>query len=96
MKNSSLTLASAIILCAVSEGHCYGFEIMEATGLPSGTIYPALRRLEDARLIRSDFKAATVSERQGPPRRYYRVTAQGEQALEAAGRRFPVLASMRG
>ena len=48
MKNISLTLASAIILSAVSEGHCYGFEIMEATGLPSGTIYPALRRLEDA------------------------------------------------
>jgi PadR family transcriptional regulator PadR len=96
MKTASLTLASAIILCAVSEGHCYGFEIMEATGLPSGTIYPALRRLQDARLIRSEYNAAAVSESQGPPRKYFRVTAEGNRALEAAGKRFPVLASMRG
>jgi PadR family transcriptional regulator len=93
MKNPPLTLASAIILRAVSEGHCYGFEIMEATGLPSGTIYPALRRLEEARLIRATYHKSADSESQGPPRRYFRTTAEGERALDAACKRYPVVAA---
>lgn len=94
MRNCTLSLASAIILQAIHDGHCYGFDIMEATGLPSGTIYPALRRLEAARLIRSDRDAA-ASEPGGPPRKYFRVTPNGKSALEAAGNRFPVIASPR-
>jgi PadR family transcriptional regulator PadR len=96
MKSVALSLASAIILRAIGSGHCYGFQIMEATGLPSGTIYPALRRLEAAGLIRSDFDATTAVESQGPPRKYFRVTADGKRALRAAGERFPMLASMPG
>lgn len=95
MGNYTLSLASAIILQAIRDGHCYGFDMMEATGLPSGTIYPALRRLEAARLIRSDRDAAAASEPGGPPRKYFRVTADGKRALEAAGNRFPVIASPR-
>ena len=95
MSSTTLSLASAIILRAVHDGHSYGFEIMEATGLPSGTIYPALRRLEQARLIRSDLEAAAAAESAGPPRRYFRVTAAGKRALEAASNRFPLLASSR-
>ena len=30
--------------------------ITGATGLPSGTVYPALRRLEDARLVRATWE----------------------------------------
>jgi DNA-binding PadR family transcriptional regulator len=95
MRGYSLSLASAIILRAVRDGHCYGFDVMEATGLPSGTIYPALRRLEDAKLVRSDYHAAAASESEGPPRKYFRVTTAGKRALEAASQRFPVLASLR-
>ncbi len=95
MRNSKLSLAAAIILGAVSDGHCYGFEIMEVTGLPSGTIYPALRRLEEAKLIRSHREAAGQSTAEGPPRKYFRITAQGTRALEAASDRYPVIASQR-
>jgi DNA-binding PadR family transcriptional regulator len=94
-KISSLSLASAIILRTVSDGHCYGFDIMEATGLPSGTIYPALRRLEEAKLIRSDRDAAAASDVVGPPRKYFRITAEGRRALENAANRFPVIAGQR-
>lgn len=93
MRGYSLSLASAIILRAVRDGHCYGFDVMEATGLPSGTIYPALRRLEEAKLVRSDYHAAAASESEGPTRKYFRVTTAGKRALEAASQRFPVLAS---
>ena len=52
-----LSHTSALILQTISQGYCYGFDIMDVTGLPSGTVYPALRRLERERLIRPSGKA---------------------------------------
>jgi hypothetical protein len=43
---AKLSHTAALILHAISSGHGYGFSVMEVTGLPSGTVYPALRRLE--------------------------------------------------
>ena len=94
--NTPLSLTAAIILLAIDNGRRYGFEIMEATGLPSGTIYPALRRLEAARLIRSDWETTAAAASQGPPRKYFRITAEGKAALEAAGKRFPAVAQLKG
>src|SRR5258705_274807 len=48
MGKSYLSFSATVILQAVANGFAYGFDIMDATGLPSGTVYPALRRLEDA------------------------------------------------
>jgi len=62
---------------------------MAATELPSGTVYPTLRRLEKAHLIRSQWeKAALARAEQRPTRKYYQVTADGESALSDAGRRY--------
>jgi len=91
-----LSHTSALILQTIRSGYMYGFDIMEATGLPSGTIYPALRRLEKARLIRSDWDSAAAAESQGPPRKYFRVTPEGRIALAAAGKRFPPVAQLKG
>jgi len=44
--------------------------------LPEGTVYPALHRLEDRRLLASDW-----SDRSGRRRRVYRVTEEGLRAL---------------
>ena len=41
-----LTYPTALVLQALASGYHYGFDIMDATGLPSGTVYPVLRRLE--------------------------------------------------
>jgi hypothetical protein len=41
-----LSHTAAMILQAIEAGFVYGFSIMEMTGLPSGTVYPAMRRLE--------------------------------------------------
>jgi PadR family transcriptional regulator PadR len=57
----------------------YGFEIAAATGLPSGTIYPILRRLEDAGFIKSRWtEVETKTQRRR--RRYYQLTAEGYRA----------------
>ena len=62
---------------------------MASTELPSGTVYPALRKLEKAHLIRSQWeKAAVARAEQRPTRKYYQVTTQGEEARMEAGKRY--------
>jgi len=79
----------------VESGFIYGFSIMEVTGLPSGTVYPAMRRLERDRLIASRWEKQSVADSEGrPPRKYYKVTADGKSTLAAARKRYPLLARL--
>lgn len=61
----------------------YGFELAEATGLPSGRVYPILRRLEDDGYVKGRWAEI---ESGGPRRRrrYYQLTAEGRRAARAA------------
>jgi PadR family transcriptional regulator PadR len=87
-----LTLPTAMVLLAVSRNYRYGFDISDATGLPSGTVYPVLRRLEDAGLLRSQWESAEIARaEQRPPRRYYTVTGSGAQSVRDAIDRYPTL-----
>jgi PadR family transcriptional regulator PadR len=85
MSSVRMTQVTALILQAVAAGHRYGFDIMDATGLASGTVYPALRRLEEARYLRGTWEEAPRTGRRGrPQRRFYELTTAGEAALEGA------------
>jgi DNA-binding PadR family transcriptional regulator len=65
---------------------------MDATGLASGTVYPILRRLEEAGMLSAKWeRAADAHDEQRPPRRYYQITGAGRQALRDATARFPGL-----
>jgi DNA-binding PadR family transcriptional regulator len=87
-----LSHTAAIILQALDAGFVYGFSIMEMTGLPSGTVYPAMRRLEREELIRSRWEKQSIAEaEQRPARKYYNLTAAGKTTLEASRRRYPLL-----
>jgi DNA-binding PadR family transcriptional regulator len=88
----TLTYPTGIVLQAISRGYRYGFDIMDVSGLPDGTVYPALRRLEHSGCLASEWedKKFAASE-QRPPRRYYSLTPEGEEALAAARDRFPGL-----
>ena len=87
-----LSHTAAMILQAVDAGFIYGFSIMEMTGLPSGTVYPAMRRLERDELIRSQWEKQSIADdEQRPPRKYYKLTAAGRTTLEASRRRYPLL-----
>ncbi len=89
MPEGYLSLSAASILQAVAHGYGYGFDIMDATGLPSGTVYPALRRMEAARLVRSRWEDAAVAQRdQRPPRKYYELSRSGHLALADAVERY--------
>ena len=58
---------SALILQTIRSGYVYGFDIMDVTGLPSGTIYPALRRLEKESLVSGDWEDSKIALAPGPP-----------------------------
>jgi PadR family transcriptional regulator len=91
-----LSYAAVSVLHAVASSVRYGFDIMDRSELPSGTVYPALSRLERDGYVKShweDLQKAHGDRR--PPRRYYRVTAQGERALEEALERFHSLKPLR-
>ena len=90
-----LSHTTAMILRAIDVGYIYGYTVMEATGLPSGTVYPALRRLERDQLIRSQWERQSIAVAAlRPPRKYYKLTRSGEAALEAARKRYPLLAKL--
>ena len=90
-----LSHTAAIILHAIAAGHSYGFNLMEATGLPSGTIYPAMRRMERDELIRSAWEDQAIADKeQRPARKYYKVTGAGRTALKTSLSRYPLLEGM--
>jgi DNA-binding PadR family transcriptional regulator len=89
---AKLSHTAAMILQALDAGFVYGFSIMEMTGLPSGTVYPAMRRLERDELILSRWEKQSIADtEQRPPRKYYRLTAAGQATLQASRRRYPLL-----
>ena len=79
--------ASALVILGLLERSgraMYGYEIGKqleqlAGALPmhQGALYPALRSLEKGGLLASEVEPSVS----GPPRRYYRITPQGRQAL---------------
>lgn len=90
----NLTYPTALVLQALVRGFHYGFDIMDATGLPSGTVYPILRRLDREGLLRSTWESHAIAQReQRPPRRYYEITAAGEALLANGVERYRALAS---
>jgi PadR family transcriptional regulator PadR len=55
----------------------YGLELAKAAGLPSGTIYPMLRRLEQSGWVTSTWEEIDPSEAGRPRKRLYRLTGHG-------------------
>ncbi|MBM7079614.1 MULTISPECIES: PadR family transcriptional regulator [Micromonospora] len=80
----------ALLLAVLEQGELHGYAVIEALrvrsdgqlDLPTGTIYPALRRLERAGHVASSW--STVN---GRERRTYRLTDSGRASLagERAG-----------
>lgn len=61
----------------------HGYDLMQATGLKSGTLYPVLMRLADRGLLEAEWHAPVPPAR--APRHAYRLTADGLAAARALG-----------
>jgi PadR family transcriptional regulator len=90
-----LGYATVAVLKAVAAGSRYGLDIIEATGLPSGTVYPALASSEKRGYVTGTWESTAVATRDGRPRRrYYRLTTVGRAALTEAARYYAPLAGL--
>jgi len=75
-----------LLLAALEDGPRHGYAVKESLregsggrfDLPTGTVYPALHRLEGAGLIAGDWSVVD-----GRRRRTYQLTAAGERRLHA-------------
>lgn len=86
-----LTQATSLILSVLASGSRHGFEVMEVSGLPSGTVYPALRRLERSGFLASEWEDEATAHGAGRPRRRtYRLTPTGEELAQQAAERLAV------
>ncbi|MDA0312598.1 MAG: PadR family transcriptional regulator [Gemmatimonadetes bacterium] len=93
MSSNALPVGSVMVLHALARGHRYGFDLIEQTGLTSGTVYPALERLSGLAYASSSWEDAGVAHAEKrPPRRYFEITAEGKRELIAAMERYRVLA----
>ncbi|HYT66180.1 MAG TPA: helix-turn-helix transcriptional regulator [Vicinamibacterales bacterium] len=96
-KAPSLSFGAAAILHAVASRSRFGFDIMQATGLTSGTVYPTLERLEASGLLKSKWEDAAEAHAAGrPARRYFTLTAAGATALRAALAKYRALRPLPG
>ena len=84
-----------LILSSLKEAPAHGFEILrrlESAGdgllkLKEGSLYPALYRLESAKLIAGQWEDP-ASTRRGPRRRIYRLTPKGRRRFTTAAAEF--------
>lgn len=80
MRRGSLELC---LLSILSRGTRYGYDIVQALSgegglvIKEGTIYPLLGRLRNEGLVDAEWRPSP----QGPRRKYYRLTPEGERRL---------------
>ena len=92
-----LTFSTTAVLQAIAAGYRHGFDIMDVTGLPDGTVYPALRRLEHGGLLSSEWEDEERAFAKGrPARRNYKLMRAGRRALTEGRSRYKGLAHLAG
>ncbi len=73
------------VLALVRDSERYSFDLVRALGdteglvTSEGTLYPLLGRLRREGMVHGTWRESTS----GPPRRYYRITKDGDAALRA-------------
>ncbi|HEV3231206.1 MAG TPA: PadR family transcriptional regulator [Candidatus Dormibacteraeota bacterium] len=72
------------VLALLTDEPRYGFDLVRRLGAvdgmltTEGTIYPLLSRLRREGLVETEWRESS----DGPPRRYYRITTEGQRALD--------------
>jgi len=61
----------------------WGYELSKRSGVRSGVLYPILGRMLDEGWLEDGWEDPSEIETSRPPRRYYRLTAEGTAALGA-------------
>ncbi|HTZ87879.1 MAG TPA: helix-turn-helix transcriptional regulator [Solirubrobacteraceae bacterium] len=78
-KRSHQTKLILQVLLDAPGDETYGLEVTRASGVPAGTSYAILRRLEDEGLLDGRWEQISPEDEGRPPRRYYRLNAEGRR-----------------
>lgn len=92
MSKLILSALEEYILMSILARDLYGLEIAKTLREASegkynvsvGSLYPALNKLKKKGFVESYWGDERLEERNGARRKYYRITGQGESALEQA------------
>ena len=94
-RKRALGAATVAIMKAIQDGRRFGLDIMDETGLASGTVYPTLARMEARAYLESEWEGEDAAKAAGrPPRRYYRITPEGTTALLEAVEHLAAMAGL--
>lgn len=83
------------VMALLAEQPRYGLELVQSLSAvdgmltTEGTIYPLLSRLRREHLVETEWRESAS----GPPRRYYRLTSRGQEALSAFRREWATFRS---
>lgn len=88
-----LTTQTLKVLAAIMSirDEASGAQIAQVTRLASGTLYPILLRLEQAKWVESHWETGDPRELGRPRRRFYRITGVGAKKTRAAFREMATL-----
>lgn len=78
------TLALLSVMLSDPFSEWYGLELSRTAGVKTGTLYPTLARLEDARWLTSTWEEVDPAIEGRPRRRLYRLTGEGADAARSA------------
>jgi len=78
-KRSHQTKLILQVLLDAPGDEAYGLEVVRASGVPAGTAYAILRRLEDEGLLDGRWEQISPADEGRPPRYYYRLNGVGER-----------------
>lgn len=87
MSGPRITLQVQLVLRALlsdPDVELYGLQLVEHTGLPPGTIYPIMARLEAAGWLASRWEDVDERAEGRPRRRYYRLTGPSARLNDTA------------
>jgi PadR family transcriptional regulator PadR len=82
-KRSHQTKLILQVLLDAPADEAYGLEVVRASGVPAGTSYAILRRLEDEGLLDGRWEQINPEDEGRPPRRYYRLNGEGRRVAHA-------------
>lgn len=104
MENLELTFIEETIMLAILNKPNYGQGIVEVVSeasngkrqIGTGTLYPALKRLEHRGVIQAKEVKENLDIRNGHSRRYYQVTQKGKEMLDEMERMRAYIRSQNG
>lgn len=86
-RNRAPSKSTCLVLAELQFKSQYGYALMKATGLKSGTLYPILMRLTDRGLLVAKWEEPKSQGR--PPRQSYKLTTKGQTYAKDVLGEFP-------